>query len=696
MAAAVFSGWKGVRMRRKLVFCLALFFIVTSVSYAAGPLAVLLWTGRIVKFLTSAPVTTTTVYLSKRIAAADAQTIRLWKAGEISATLHAAALTAAYVTHKDAAENSEYEGKATISVTLNDKSPQRDNPDPETWDDAQDGKIEPTPKQVFPDFGEFIVDDSHITNGYGSVQIEGDYLVVRPEMYSETSDYSSTEVVTGYEVVDTYVKENHLITYGEYNARYSVSVDVLKQVISPIRQTFPYRKYVNVYSRYPSITTPEVEVFGMKISDSEFNSKAINSKVVYVDASSALRMTWTRFHVSGAISGAASISDGFASYVAEPIKVCYMYRNEYDRLVANDYAISSICSNCSWHWDVNPHPRDVYYDLDPSCSSGSIAKGYYSVTYKDIQGELDDFKNSVDSIVYKYPIFYQTGTSDVYVARIQKGYVHQIKIDRLCESGQVYDLEHSSCVDSDVMKPATLPCEIININGEWKDDPRNPNCEATSDTYDISGNNLHIRDSEGEMEIVRNDDGTYKIRYRDNAGNWNTINTGDYSESDGAAPLLGVIDSPTGGFVRVVYGGNGEGEEGDGEGGSCGGVGQVPCAVDDSGFEGMDSDLGGKFSDLDAAGDEARKNMDDYDKDDNFGFEMDWFPNLWPDKMACEDISIPLEFNKGALKGLWTTKIEFCDKASDIRQFVGWLVYLMTALYLWRRLTSANSSGGVK
>jgi hypothetical protein len=113
--------------------------------------------------------------------------------------------------------------------------------------------------------------------------------------------------------------------------------------------------------------------------------------------------------------------------------------------------------------------------------------------------------------------------------------------------------------------------------------------------------------------------------------------------------------------------------------------------VDDSGFDGRAEDLQGKLGELNDASDESKKAMDDYDTSDNFGFVADWFPRLWPEPMACQDLIIPVEFNRGPLRGLWSTRIEFCDKASGIRGFVGWLVYLTTAIYLWRRFVSANS-----
>ncbi|MDR1351204.1 MAG: hypothetical protein LBJ59_10625 [Zoogloeaceae bacterium] len=263
-------------------------------------------------------------------------------------------------------------------------------------------------------------------------------------------------------------------------------------------------------------------------------------------------------------------------------------------------------------------------------------------------------------------------------------YAHFIEVSRICGENQSYDVKSKVCIlNENVQKPSTLACEIIYVNGAWQADARNPNCVYVDDRYSIYGNVVHLKGGDGEVEIVMNDDGTYTIRNFDGS-NWRTINTDPYSSSvdGGGAAIKDITDSSSGSFI---FGGNST--TNNYGSGSCGGVDQPACAIDDSGFDGKSSDLEGKFSDLNDAFNESKKFIDNYDTNDNFGFTADWFPRLWPDPVACQDLQIPLQFDRGVLKGLWNTKIEFCDRVSGIRQFIGWLVYLMTAIYLWRRLT---------
>lgn len=267
--------------------------------------------------------------------------------------------------------------------------------------------------------------------------------------------------------------------------------------------------------------------------------------------------------------------------------------------------------------------------------------------------------------------------------------VHYKRMVKLCPDGYSYNSTTGSCMTGEQTKPATTPCEVIFKNGNFQTDANNPNCKAVADRLTVNGNMAMMKSADGETEIVRNADGTYTITSK-NGENWQTINTGTYSSSGNGATVGDVSESKTGKFI---YGGSfGTGSSS----GSCGGSGQPPCSIDDSGFEGKDKEATEKLDELKGKEQEAVDNLSKYvDKNgsNNFGF-TNFLPKLWPTShIACENIMISISMTRGPFKGLsGSVPIEFCDKAQKFREFMSWLVYALAALYIYKRVTRSNSS----
>jgi hypothetical protein len=670
-----------MKKRRGLFLCLLAALVLFSASaYALAPL--IIWAGQAVRFL-AAPLTRTVIFVAKRIASADKKTVELTKAMEVSATLHAAVgLTAIYLAHRDAGEEGN-QNKAAITVQLNDKSPQRDNPDPEKWSDAASGAVEPTLNDMEFSATPGHVDFASMSNaGGGSVTysdneyvftpsinitgVSGGVIAVKNDCTLNGNNCSGCYSYTPASCPKTLIPNSSPGYYDCYTG------DVIHHGI-PARVeshtcTYYTSTVVSYSSVYPRITSASVQNGVVEVNNTNYKTLSSADKVS-LDKENLTKTTWS---VSGSLKSDVERS------VVVPNVVCGQVN-----VLAKVYPDSS-----------NPYAQS-------NTIKDAVMDVYCAPSESDIENAVSSYANSNDHPFSITDV--QSSTRKFsYISRFESDndvhYIHRFTVEPICASGQYFNKQLDKCVSSSsAEKPATLPCEIIYKGGVWQTDVRNPNCVEAGNAYDIQGNNLHLRDADTEIEIIRNADGTYKIRANDGDG-WKTINTGGYSESNGGAPLSDVIDSGTGGFVRDVYvihtGGSGNG---DGEGGgSCGGSGQPPCSVDDSGFDGRADGLAGKFGELDEANGEGKKAMDDYKASDNFGFLSDWFPKLWPERVACQDLVVPLEFSKGPLRGLWRTKIEFCDKASGIRGFIGWLVYLMTVIYLWRRFTSANSSGDEK
>jgi hypothetical protein len=96
---------------------------------------------------------------------------------------------------------------------------------------------------------------------------------------------------------------------------------------------------------------------------------------------------------------------------------------------------------------------------------------------------------------------------------------------------------------------------------------------------------------------------------------------------------------------------------------------------------------------LDTLNSDALKGLEDYvgkEGDKTFGFDINWFPRLWPNEVQCRDLEFPLSFSSGAIRGNFPFKVEFCDRVSGVRDLIYWIVYLVGVFYIFRRLVRFN------
>ena len=238
-----------------------------------------------------------------------------------------------------------------------------------------------------------------------------------------------------------------------------------------------------------------------------------------------------------------------------------------------------------------------------------------------------------------------TGQPDIYA-------VFYKLIPTTCPAG--YAVSGNNCVLADpsqVMKPPTVPCEVVfdtNTNS-WQSDARNPNCSGFDGSIQTNGNNLHVTDASGHSaDITRNPNGGYTATVPTADGGSNTITTGPYSPSAGGDgkpgfPITGITTTPGTGSGT---GGNGSGGNGTGTGttgngnGSCGGTDQVPCSINDSGFDGLTPP---SSDDVGTAWDERITNLDDLKDQGNFGIDNSWLPNLLPGPVVnCQPMNFPV------------------------------------------------------
>jgi hypothetical protein len=625
--------------RRFFVALFASVFLFAPLSvYAVWPAvgAFFVWAGHAVRFLKASNTVRTTVAVAQKIPSGVKNVTGLSLNSHLSVAGHlyllSQGISHVYVVNSDQ-ENPANHSQAVIEVNLNDFSPQRQNPDPETWNDALQGDVEPTPKTLQPKLPVSISDSGAsgggsegtssvpgvINKGGGSIDfVDGSYIFKVNPTLVETTAPAYIEYYCAEFVVDSPKCLRAATLAGVY-----------------IKRVFP-----DPYSN-------PVNIAGIDISLEKFNSSKINNKVVVVDSEKSLRYTWT----------------------VSPLSFSF--------ITGEFYSSPILCGKHSYRSNGSVYDKKVYCDNPNSGEARSEA--------------ASTFEQAVAQ-VNKRTYFSKTDSSYTDVVRFESGYAHVVKVEHICGSGQSFNENTSSCTMNNVVKPATLPCEVIYKDNSWQKDDRNPNCDLVSDSLGISGNVVHLKSSDSEVEIMRNADGTYEIKTKDSDGNWKTVNTSPYSKDSNGAPVKDITDSDNGKFHTVAGVGNGNGNGS----GSCGGKDQSPCSIDDSGFDGKGDDIKGEFDKLSEGDDKKLEDLEGYAgkaREEDFGFEADWFPKLWPDEIPCRALNFPVDFSDGALKGKWSFEVDFCSQISDIRQVIHWIVYLVGAFYIFRRLMRVNEPG---
>lgn len=245
-----------------------------------------------------------------------------------------------------------------------------------------------------------------------------------------------------------------------------------------------------------------------------------------------------------------------------------------------------------------------------------------------------------------------------------------------------------------VQKPADTPCEVNRkSDGTWDVDAKNPNCAGLASQIQTSGSMIKFTPVASQsVTIDDNLDGSGGITATvvDSASNsTTTIKTGPWDSNNNAYPVSGVTNGTTtpGGVTP-----------GTGNGGSCGGAGQVPCSIDDSGFSGKDALVGAKGDAAIAKLDDRVSQLSGVDQATNYGIDRSWLPSIVPGPVvSCQPLQWSPSISHGALSGLsGNVAIDWCDKFDVVRQYVGWLFGAITVYAIGRLFFASNgrSDGG--
>lgn len=259
-----------------------------------------------------------------------------------------------------------------------------------------------------------------------------------------------------------------------------------------------------------------------------------------------------------------------------------------------------------------------------------------------------------------------------------------------------------------IMKPAKkVPCEVLrNADGSWVTDNKNPECVNLAQKMYVSDKKLTITRVSGSDydEIESNPDGSMTIRQRGGGAN-RDIKTGPYNSAADGWPIESITDNPgspsqttTTSGPGTTTGGTGGTGTGTSGGGSCGGSGQVPCSIDDSGFNGKADSLNGKADAAISKLDDREKQIKDTDDKGTFGIEKDWIPNLKPGpSVSCQPLNWSPAISHGPLSGLTgSIDVQWCDKVDIFREYLGWLFGVSTVIGIALLFFGSNRPGGGK
>lgn len=308
---------------------------------------------------------------------------------------------------------------------------------------------------------------------------------------------------------------------------------------------------------------------------------------------------------------------------------------------------------------------------------GAGTKSYYNGNYRR------------DETVTTAPVAGQSASWSGSVSGLTGTFYVYDKVTLLtCPAGYTNSSGTCNLTDStSVTKPTSTPCEVLYDSGTqtFNFDAQNPNCSGlesqilTNSGKKISTVSTASTGSE-KIEAEPTANGGFSITQYKPDGSWVNAQTGPYSDVNGGYPITGTSSGSAGstpggsGSGTGTGGTGGTGSTGTGTGsggGSCGGSGQVPCAIDGSGLQGQSADLSSALSGVDTANQNVMSGIQSH---------MPTAP-AWGWTLPVQPVSCsPLSWN--VLGRAWT--INWCPYIPLIQQAISFLAYCFTALYLFQ------------
>jgi hypothetical protein len=252
-----------------------------------------------------------------------------------------------------------------------------------------------------------------------------------------------------------------------------------------------------------------------------------------------------------------------------------------------------------------------------------------------------------------------------------------------CASGYTFNNTTGTCnlVDATQVKKPDMPCEVHYVNGTWQADSRNPSCINANAPAFTGGAVAKLNYSDASTTTVeRNPAGGVTITDTNPTQGITKVETGPWNTTSNGYPVTAVTQTPPG----ATGTGTGTGT------GSCGGAGQTPCSIDDSGFTGKTVDATGVNQKIAAITTDYQQNVATNNNDHGISWQQ-----AIPDtkfglqRVACQPLAIDLHH-----LGLSSSMMSFdpCNSSliSTFRAFEAFLLYVFTVYYIWRRFNATE------
>lgn len=249
--------------------------------------------------------------------------------------------------------------------------------------------------------------------------------------------------------------------------------------------------------------------------------------------------------------------------------------------------------------------------------------------------------------------------------------------------------------DSQILKPADTPCELVlRSSGVVDFDPQNPNCTAAMQAGVLvkpGDRKIKTITTDGTTtEVTYNTDGTTDVNTTKKDGSKQNVKLDKPDPGTGRAPVKSVGSTgPSSGGGGDTGGGSSGGSSGTGTG-SCGGTGQVPCSIDDSGFKDKTLNIDPVKSKLDSAGTDFQNTVDQHTGNPHQIGHEGFFGDLrfGLPRVTCQNPDL----NFGSSAANLDLSFDLCgnELIHLARQLEAWLLYVFTVYYVWRRFLTAE------